>query len=519
MKKLYMLIMMLAVVTAASARYNVALPSLAGAEKAVPSANAQRLAESGAFKNLPGSRSSEAPAPLGDNFSDWEILGTGHFFAECGVMEPCDVTVWYCTTDPYGYGVDSWYIDGIFPKGLRVAGMPFIDYYNIGQLETGKTLTDGTEVLIDELSNHYSVGMETLVDMTLGRINIASLYYVGDPDDPSNVVAYGMETIQLDGDFKDYRVDFSVAGETREGNRLKTNINFVDATNVKVKAYQGALTYPQIITSAMSQHTDESIANVEASGAQYFDLTDNGTYTVIATFDKGEDDWEYLTATYDYDSRWEYYGKAAFTEDYFASYYDEFPILTAEGIAVERHTESDGIYRLVNPYTTTDTWTSLWSKLAPYDEEINSFLVINAERPEMVYIYINPVDITYDDGIRMVCGSAAHYNMINDRTDEQITAKGYWGTIVTDGDQKTIDFPQMSLMMRPANSEYPLFANNNDGFKVVMTADKSGIAAVDADAEAAPVYYNLQGVRVAEPVSGAVTIVVRGGKVTKEIVR
>lgn len=68
-------------------------------------------------------------------------------------------------------------------------------------------------------------------------------------------------------------------------------------------------------------------------------------------------------------------------------------------------------------------------------------------------------------------------------------------------------------------------ADENDGADTweiknfTVKGDKdSGVEGVIVDAEAAPVYYNMQGVRVAEPANG-LYIVKRGNKVTKEIVR
>lgn len=55
--------------------------------------------------------------------------------------------------------------------------------------------------------------------------------------------------------------------------------------------------------------------------------------------------------------------------------------------------------------------------------------------------------------------------------------------------------------------------------KMVVTIDQTtGIEDVDAVEEVAPVYYTLQGVKVAQPESG-LYIVVRGNKVTKEVIR
>jgi hypothetical protein len=53
----------------------------------------------------------------------------------------------------------------------------------------------------------------------------------------------------------------------------------------------------------------------------------------------------------------------------------------------------------------------------------------------------------------------------------------------------------------------------------VTLAQPSGVEAVTEELNnVAPVYYNLQGMKVTEPTSG-IYIVVRGTKVTKEIIR
>ena len=53
---------------------------------------------------------------------------------------------------------------------------------------------------------------------------------------------------------------------------------------------------------------------------------------------------------------------------------------------------------------------------------------------------------------------------------------------------------------------------------MVLTWKSSGVDAIVEDADVAPVYYNLQGVRVAEPTNG-LYIVVRGDKVAKQLVK
>jgi hypothetical protein len=54
---------------------------------------------------------------------------------------------------------------------------------------------------------------------------------------------------------------------------------------------------------------------------------------------------------------------------------------------------------------------------------------------------------------------------------------------------------------------------------ILVTRQESGVEAVAADANAAAVYYNLQGIRVMQPVAGQVYIMNRAGKVSKVLYR
>ncbi len=465
------------------------------------------------------------PADLGGNFTSWETLKNGHYNADLGMTKECDVTVYWCTTDPsgMGMGVDSWYFDGLY-DGVRMAGMPFIENYQIGTGKTGYTY-NGKPVMYDDIKYHYSVdGIGSGYDEAMGLFTMGFLYYVDDPDVVENVVGYGNETVQLEGEYKDYRTSLDIIGETKDAKRLKVKPAFVDAANVKVQVYPKAYEYDEFGDPADelqavidAQHADAAIAALDKAEAVYFDLNANGTYTVVMTYEGEEGAKEYNVGTYNFDNNWSDYGTADFTDDYISSYYDEFPIITVPNVKVQKYNGKD-IYRLINPWTTDDQFFKAYSRLKAVDEEVNSFFVINAERPDKVYVEINPTDITYDDGIRMVAGSAAHYNIINGRTDEQITEKGYWGSIATEGNVSTVTFPRMTLMMRPANTMSPMFAGYNDAFKVVITKTSDGVSDIAADDNAPVEYYNLQGVRVENPAAG-LHIRRQGSKVSKVIVK
>ena len=484
------------------------------------------IAQLRALADNPAAAPAKIPADLGGNFSSWEFLADGNFDAKLEFVDPCPVSVYYCTTDPYGWGVDSWCIEGVFDTSIRVAGMPFIDYYNINNFDTGLTY-NGKPVMVDELSNHYSIGVETFVNSALGRLELAMLYYVDDPDNVDNVIGYGVETVQLDGDYKDYTVNMSIAGETTDGQSLKVDLAFADATNVKTALYVKELGYDpaeddDFETLVADQRNDATLETADQAGSTLMPLGATGTYVVVTTYDTDEQsDDNYKVATYDYEAEWSDWGTADYTDDYLSSYYTDFPILTVSNVRVQRH-DSEERYRLVNPYTTDDTWTSVWSKLVPADSEVNSYMEINAVNPEHTYVVIAPSDITDGDGVRLVMGSAAHYNIINGRSDDVITEKGYWGstTYSNDGNTVSVSFPKMVLMMRQISSEYPLFAGMNDAFKLVMTASSTtGITDIEATDNSAAVYYDLQGRKVVTPTESGVYIVRNGSDVKKLIVK
>ncbi len=471
--------------------------------------------------------STQPPADLGGNFSSWELLGTGNFNAELHLVDPAPVTVYWCTTDPLDKGVDSWYIDGVFENPIRIAGMPFIDYYNINNFDTGYTYK-GKPIMVEELTKHYDIGVETMVYPDLGKIELAMLYYVDSPDNVDNVIGYGIETVRLDGDFKDYNVNMTVAGETTDGTSLKVDLTFADATNVKTSAFAMDLGYSvnddDLSAWISDLRDDASIAPLAETGSVYLPLNTTGTYVVVTTFDTDKDNAtdNYKVATYNFEAEWSDWGTAKYTDDYLSSYYTDFPVCTAEGIKVQRHA-TEQRYRMVNPYTTTDTWTSVWSRLQAVDPEVNSYMEINCVNPEHTYIVISPSDITDGDGVRLVMGSAAHYNIINGRPDEAITEKGYWGNTTYSDDKNivSVSFPRMTLMMRQISSEYPLFAGMNDAFALVMTAsDQAGINEIEtSSAEQAPIYYDLQGRIVDKKPDPGIYIKHQGSNVEKVIIR
>lgn len=66
--------------------------------------------------------------------------------------------------------------------------------------------------------------------------------------------------------------------------------------------------------------------------------------------------------------------------------------------------------------------------------------------------------------------------------------------------------------------DYDLIEDSEFVLYIEFSSEGSGVEGIDSDNNVAPVYYNLQGVRVNEPANG-LYIVKRGNKVSKEIIR
>lgn len=119
--------------------------------------------------------------------------------------------------------------------------------------------------------------------------------------------------------------------------------------------------------------------------------------------------------------------------------------------------------------------------------------------------YINGGD---KDGIYFVLSQSANIS------DPSTLDEAYRIKLTDDGKTITIVFPIRSILLWPSNTTTVHPANQVES-KLVIKKQTSGInSAVVEEANEAPVYYNLQGVRVAEPTNG-LFIEVRGNKAVK----
>lgn len=115
------------------------------------------------------------------------------------------------------------------------------------------------------------------------------------------------------------------------------------------------------------------------------------------------------------------------------------------------------------------------------------------------------------DGIYFVLSQSAN------TSDPSTVDEAFRIKLTEDDETITIVFPEKSMYLWPSNTTKLYYANQVESKLVVKKKSASAINDVNVEgATEAPVYYNLQGVRVAEPQNG-LFIEVRGNKAVKVI--
>lgn len=249
------------------------------------------------------------------------------------------------------------------------------------------------------------------------------------------------------------------------------------------------------------------------------DYTSKETIVVVA-LDAGGNIVGYDWCTYYFDdddpSDWIDCGNAQFTDGFLQDLIKNIPSQTTT-CALQRSTMREGVYRLVNPYAGLEEYPLLNTK----HSEHNHYIFINAADPECIYIEESPIGMESSQYGLMRVSSFVFYFLqagydLEDCKDLEL------GAIVENG---VMTFPEEALlfsMMKFDNADW--WTTDSDGTtKIVLpegfdfTASISEI--VSGDAPSAPEYFNLQGIRIAQPESGTLYIKREGSKTTKILVR
>lgn len=214
------------------------------------------------------------------------------------------------------------------------------------------------------------------------------------------------------------------------------------------------------------------------------------------------------------DADWHAAGTAEFPEAILTTVYTEAipQLLTCE---VEESQSQPGRYRLVNPYA-GHNWAQAYDDFI-INHEHNHYIYINACNPAQVYVEAAPLGIN-TDGEAMLYSLGALYTDSDNADYAQ--QQGYFGKLTEDDGEIIITMPDGSLMFAESKYEHGAYYNAGQDFIVVIKPAQGGVEAIDTDrSDAAAEYFNLQGIRVANPRAGELVIERRGSKVTKTIIK
>lgn len=202
-------------------------------------------------------------------------------------------------------------------------------------------------------------------------------------------------------------------------------------------------------------------------------------------------------------------GKATLTDylvaGYFTTYTNELLVCD-----IEQHATKSGYYRLVNPYT-TDWKYNTDNKHS--DVEHDHYLYINAIDPDKVYIEESLLGLDLGDGDMAVIG-LAHNSIKNGATPNS----SWYGKLANN--KATFPARSIAISERYYNNRTWYYTNTSGNLALTIPQQQNAVDGIAVDGEnQAPVYYNLQGVRVDNPVPGQLMIVRRGDITTKELVK
>lgn len=312
-----------------------------------------------------------------------------------------------------------------------------------------------------------------------------------------------------------------------------------DLASAKYILYPGELTVSDAILSVFeTQFADYLIDITETTGnafdiefAEEFGGYGDGPATLVlfgydADGTRLNGEGHELFFSFDEPEKWQSIGEADFTDDIVAPgwYWEGTPSsdpnadnsqylghIETYKVAVEENKETPGLYRLVNPYA-AEGWKYTVNNLHQ-SSDCKHFMVIDATDP-------NAVEIV-----------PSYPGFVNGRYGHLLVASINYATTPSPSnsgklENNVITFPTDALV-----HGYSLDIDDETNRMVMMYANRSGKFKVDLSTcgisdvtigvnENAPVeYFNLQGVRVANPAAGELVIKRQGDKVSKTVIR
>ena len=226
-------------------------------------------------------------------------------------------------------------------------------------------------------------------------------------------------------------------------------------------------------------------------------------------------DWKTYYYIDDYPDGWTDEGDAVWHEGMMG---DFFPVLTPESLPckMQRSKDRPQFFRLVNPMASH----SRYAQGKANHEGHNHYIYINAEDPECIYLEESPVGLDFGHGAVRFSSAVKYY--LDAGFELQDCKDLEMGATIADG---KLTFPAESLiisMLGYDNGDWYTVADPSQTWlelpKDFNMAGVNDIVADASGADEAPVYYNLQGMRIKQPQPGTLCIERRGQTARKVLV-
>jgi len=340
--------------------------------------------------------------------------------------------------------------------------------------------------------------------------------------------AQGVETLRLHGpQFKNYTPDFS-GGHFAAADEFTAsyicNVDIHDLSKMKMAIVAGTSVDNRTIANGMNDGSIDCVT-VDKSG-QYEVPFDNeaGDYTLVyLTYKADGKPYQYGSITLKYEPDWKPLGDATFTDGFISKFLEadmtqNLGLNLPESaftysVPIEESTSQPGRFRLVNPYGETSPYWDINFSNVKIDRKATGYIIINATDPERVHIEYSDCGFFYGS-YPIVVYSEAHDWLNEGYTTEQIPEK-LWGKFkdgVITFDEGTAE--DNLLAVKILTSPAAIY-----GRQLVVKLPDSGVnaAEIDNQPDAPAVYYNLQGIQIAQPAAGQLYIKRQGNKSEKVI--
>lgn len=203
-------------------------------------------------------------------------------------------------------------------------------------------------------------------------------------------------------------------------------------------------------------------------------------------------------------------GKGRMVDNIIAGYFTQY---TNEQLicSVDVHKDNPGFYRLVNPYTDSSNRTWKYASQNESKETHDHYIYVDATDPDKVILEESPLGVDFGEGEMRVISLPYNYKMAG-----QTPQASHYGKKTGNN----ITFPASTIYIAEKNyKDNAWMVTNKKGLLQITVPNQNAVEGIATDANnAAPEYFNLQGVRVSNPTPGQMMIVRRGENVTKELV-